>query len=148
MAAGAQPLVWHAFDLTSGDESTAILAANSTLWMMARHSAINLPIDTVIVHGRPNLTITQGPEVFRQRTGAQLIRCAKPDYDLAGAALGVALANSPADETGYDLARGLKPAISVREIFPWGELALQGYSSSRCRFSVPDRYGRRGRALD
>jgi hypothetical protein len=126
LAAGTQPLFWHTFDLTSGDESTAILAANSTLWMMARHCGITLPIDTVIVHGRPNLAITQGPEVFRQRTGAQLIRCARPDYDLAAAALGVALANSLVDETGYDLARAIKPAISVREIFPWGELALQG----------------------
>ena len=126
LAAGTQPLFWHKFDLTSGDESTAIMAANSTLWMMARHSGITLPIDTVIVHGRSELVLTQGPELFRQRTGAQLVRCAKPDYDLAAAALGVALTNSSVDETGYDLARTLKPAISVGEIFPWGELALQG----------------------
>jgi hypothetical protein len=126
LAAGAQPLFWHTFDLTPGDESTAVLAANSTLWMLARHSRITLPIDTVIVHGRPELALIQDPEVFRQRTGARLIRCAKPDYDLAAAALGVALANPLADETGYDLARDLKPAISIREIFPWGELALQG----------------------
>jgi hypothetical protein len=126
LAAGTQPLFWHTFDLTSGDESTAILAANSTLWMMARHSGITLPIDTVIVHGRPEVAITQDPAVFRQRTGAELIRCARPGYDLAAAALGVAFANPLADETGYDLARALKPAISVREIFPWGELALQG----------------------
>jgi hypothetical protein len=126
LAAGTQPLFWHTFDLTPGDETTAILAANSTLWMLGRHSRITLPIDTVIVHGRPELALTQDPEAFRQRTGAQLIRCAKPDYDLAAAALGVALANPLADETGYDLARALKPAISIREIFPWGELALQG----------------------
>jgi hypothetical protein len=125
-AAGAQPLFWHTFDLTPGDESTTVLAANSTLWMLARHNRINLPIDTVIVHGRPELALTQDPEVFRTRTGARLIRCSKPDYDLAAAALGVALANPLADETGHDLARDLKPAISIREIFPWGELALQG----------------------
>ncbi|HKI21170.1 MAG TPA: hypothetical protein VKA15_24975, partial [Isosphaeraceae bacterium] len=126
LAAGAQPLFWHTFDLTPGDESTAILAANSTLWMLARHSRITLPIDAVIVHGRPELALTQDPEVFRKRTGARLFRCAKPDYDLAAAALGVALANLLSDETGHDLARTLKPAISIREIFPWGELALQG----------------------
>ena len=77
LAAGPQPLFWHAFDLPTGDEETAILAANSTLWMLGRHSRITLPIDTVIVHGRPELTITQDPEAFRQRTGARLIRCAE-----------------------------------------------------------------------
>jgi hypothetical protein len=126
LAAGAQPLFWHTFDLTPGDESTAILAANSTLWMLARHSRITLPIDTVIVHGRPEVALAQDPEVFRQRTGALLIRCAKPDYDPAAAALGLALANHLTDEQGHDLARALKPSIAIREIFPWGELALQG----------------------
>ncbi len=94
--------------------------------MLGRHSRITLPIDTVIVHGRPELTIKQDPEVFRQRTGARLIRCARPDFDPAAAALGVALANCMADETGHNLARTLKPAVSFREIFPWGELVLHG----------------------
>ena len=55
LAAGAQPLFWHTFDLPSGEETTAILAAYSTLWMLGRHSRITLPIDTVIVHGRPEV---------------------------------------------------------------------------------------------
>ena len=96
--------------------------------MLARHSGITLPIDTVVVHPAlvPKWRSLQDPAVFRQRTGAELIRCAKPDYDLAAVAMGMALANPFSDERGYDLARALKPAISIREIFPWGELALQG----------------------
>jgi hypothetical protein len=126
LAAGPQPLFWHAFDLPTGDEETAILAANSTLWMLGRHSRITLPIDTVIIHGRPELTIKQDPEVFRQRTSARLIRCARPDFDPAASALGVALVNCMAGDTGHNLARDYKPAVSFREIFPWGELVLHG----------------------
>ena len=78
----------------------------------------------MIIHGRPDLVLTHDPAVFQQRTGAQLIRCPEPDYDPATAALGVALANPDADGAGHDLARTLKPPVSIREIFPWGELVL------------------------
>jgi hypothetical protein len=126
LAAGQQPLFWHTFDLPAGDEANAILAANSTLWMLGRHSRINLPIDTVIVHGRPTIEIMREPEAFRQRTGARLIRCAEPDYSATAAAMGAALANPLTNEAGHDLARTLKPPVSIRDIFPWGELALHG----------------------
>ena len=86
----------------------------------------SLPIDTVIVHGRPDLKLSLKPEEFRERTGAQLLRCDKPDYESASAALGTALANPLTEATGLDLARGLKPVVPIREIIPWGELVLQG----------------------
>jgi hypothetical protein len=126
LATSAQPLFWHAFDLPAGDPTAAILATYSTLWMQARHSRITLPIDTVVVHGRPELELTIAPEAFRERTGAALLRCDGPDHEPAAAALGTALANPLAEAVGPDLARGLKPAVPIREIFPWGELALQG----------------------
>ena len=102
--------------------------------MLWRNCRIPLPIDTVIVHGRPEVVLTQQPEAFRQRTGARLIRCAEPGYEPAAAALGVALANPLADEPGLDLSRTLKPTATIREIFPWGELAVQAPCSvaSRC----------------
>ena len=126
LAAGPQPLFWHTFDLPPGEETAAILAAYSTLWMMGRHCRITVPIDTVIVHGRSEVVLTQDPTAFRERTGARLIRCSLPDYDLAAAALGVALANPLADDIGLDLANTLKPAPSIRDIFPWVELAVHG----------------------
>ena len=61
---------------------------------------------------------------FRQRTGARLVRCDEPNYDLRAAALGLALANPLADDTGVDLARTLKPAVSIGDVFPYGELLL------------------------
>ncbi len=126
LAAGAQPLFWHTFHLPAGDETAALLAANATLWMMMRRSRITVNIDTVIVHGRPDLTLTHDPEAFQQRTGGRLIRCAQPDFDITAVALGAALANRQGDEKGHDLARTLKPHVPLREIFPWGELVVHG----------------------
>ncbi|HZW34300.1 MAG TPA: hypothetical protein VFF52_26490 [Isosphaeraceae bacterium] len=125
LALGAQPLFWHLFDLTPGEETVAILAAYSTLWMMGRHSRITAAIDTVIVHGRPEVVLSQDPEALRQRTGARWLRCAEPDYDPAAAAMGTALARPLTDDSGLDLARTFKSPPSIRDIFPWGELALQ-----------------------
>jgi len=70
--------------------------------------------------------LTQDPEAFRQRTGARLIRCADPGYDPAAAAMGAALANPLADDPGLDLARTRQSPPSLRDVFPWGELVLQG----------------------
>jgi hypothetical protein len=126
LAAGPQPLCWQSFDLPAGDETAAILAAHSTLWMMGRHARVTIPIDTVIIHGRPEVIFTQEEDEFRKRTGARLVRCGEPDYDLPAVALGLALANPLATATGLDLARTLKPPISIGEVFPYGELLLHG----------------------
>ena len=126
LAADTQPLLWHAFELPEGDVTTAILATYSMLWMQGRHSRITLPIDTVVVHGRPDLKLSLKPDEFRDRTGAQLLRSDRPDYESASSAMGTALANPLIEETGLDLARGLKPVVPIREIIPWGELVLQG----------------------
>jgi hypothetical protein len=126
LAADMQPLFWHTFDLPADDVTAAILATYSMLWMQGRHNRISLPIDTVIVQGRPDLKLSLKPEEFRERTGAQLIRFDKPDYESASAALGTALANPLTEATGLDLARGVKPVAPIREIIPWGELVLQG----------------------
>jgi hypothetical protein len=126
MAAGAQPLFWHGFDLPRGDETGAILAGYSTLWMFGRHARISLPVDTVVVHGRSDIALTQDKDAFHKRTGARLLRAGKPDYDLAAMALGLALANPLAEEMGHDLGRCLTPSVCIRDIFPWAQLAFHG----------------------
>ncbi len=126
LALGMQPLLWHTFDLPSEDLLAAIMATYSTLWMQGRHCRITVPIDTVVVHGRPELELAIKPEMFRERTGARLLRCGEPGYEPVGAALGTALANHYTDTSGLNLARAFKPQVPFREIFPWGELVLQG----------------------
>jgi hypothetical protein len=126
LAAGAQPLFWQTFDLTPGDETAAILAAFSTLWMMGRHARITPPVDTVVVHGRPELALPRKEqEAFESRSGARLIRCDAPGCDPAAAAFGLSLAGTFPDEVGLDLARTLKPPLTIRDIFPYGELFAQ-----------------------
>jgi hypothetical protein len=126
LGAGGEPLFWHEFALEPGQETTAIMAAHSTLWMLGRNARITRPIDTAIVHGRPDLVLTQGSEDFRRRTGAQLIRCEAPGYTAEAAALGLALGDPLSRDTRLDLARELKPTPTIRDVFPWSELAVQG----------------------
>ena len=104
----AQPLLWHTFDLPAEDVTRAIMGTYSTLWMQGRSAGIGLPIDTVIVHGRPELDLGIKPEAFREKTGARLIRHSAPDYEPAAAALGTALASPLTETTDVNLARGLQ----------------------------------------
>jgi hypothetical protein len=126
LGAGEQPLFWHAFQLRQGQEAGVLMAAYSTLWMLRRNGRIGVPIDTVIVHGRPELDLGQDPDEFRQKTGARLIRSAEPGYGMISAALGLALTDPLSDEPRHDLARDLKPAPLIGDVFPWAELALHG----------------------
>jgi hypothetical protein len=121
-----QPLFWHEFSLEPGQETNSILAAYSTLWMLGRNGRISVPIDTVVVHGRPELPLSQDADEFRRRTGARLIRSDQPGYGAEAAALGLALANPLSDELRIDLARDSKPSPTIRDVFPWKELALHG----------------------
>ncbi len=124
--AHGHPLFWHGFDLTPGEESKAILGAYSTLWMLARHSRITTPIDHVVIHGRPDLTLSLDADAFRARTRARLIRVSEPDYDLGTAAFGIALNNPLLQPASLDLGRAVKSQVSIADIFPWGELLVQG----------------------
>lgn len=121
-----QPLFWHEFALESGQETNSILAAYSTLWMLCRNGRMSSPIDTVVVHGRPELRLSVDADEFRRRTGARLVRCHEPGYDAEAAALGLALADPLSEQPRIDLARDLKPTPTIRDIFPWKELALHG----------------------
>ena len=126
LALGMQPVLWHTFDLPAEDVLAAIMATYSTLWMQGRHAGITLPIDTVIVHGRPELELAIKPEMFRERTGARLLRCGEPGLRTGRCGTGNGSGQSShGDERAQPGAR-LQTAVPIREIFPWGELVLQG----------------------
>ncbi len=124
LADGQHPLVCRSFALPDGGEPQAIFAALSALRMLARSCGIGLPIDAVVIHGRPDLGPMFDPAEFRSRTEADLFRSDTPDLDAASMALGSALGAMSTGPT-FDLARNLKPQSGFREIFPWGETALQ-----------------------
>ena len=102
--AGHAAVLWHTFDLPAEDLLAAIMATYSTLWMQGRHCRIHLPIDTVVIHGRPELELAIKPDVFRERTGARLSCCDEPGYELVGAAFGTALADLLTETNGLNLA--------------------------------------------
>jgi hypothetical protein len=126
LGAEQQPLFWHAFQLVQGRELDVVLAAYSTLWMLRRNAGIRAPVDTVVVHGRADLSLGQDAEEFRKRTGSRLIRCPEPNYGIISAALGLAHADPFSLEPRHDLGRSIKPAPMIRDIFPWPEFALHG----------------------
>ncbi len=123
---GAQPLFWHEFVLEPGQETAAVLASYTTLWMLARNSRISASIDTIVVHGRPDLVLAQDGEEFRRRTGAEWIRADAPSYDPEGITLGLTLADPLSDSPRMNLGRDLKSPPDIRDIFPFTELILQG----------------------
>ena len=127
IGAGPRPLFWQTFDLPSGEETAAILAAYSTLWMMGQTRA-NYHSHRYGHHPRaagagPGEAVGGVPSSAPARDWCD---ATGPRYDLQAAALGLALANPLADDTGVDLARTLKPPVSIGDVFPYGELVLHG----------------------
>ena len=138
LALGMQPVLWHTFDLPSGDLLAAIMATYSTLWMQARHCRIRVPIDTVIVHGRPELELAIKPEMFRERTGACLLRCGEPGYEPVGAALGTALADLLTGTNGLNLARSSNRRCQSGRSSPGASWSSRGFWSRGCHcFFMP-----------
>ena len=65
-APGMQPVLWQQ-DVPPPLRGTVIahqMATNSTSWMQGRYCRISVPIDTVVVHGRPELELAIKPETF------------------------------------------------------------------------------------
>ena len=122
------PLLWHTFDLPEGDATCAIMGTYSTLWMQGRYAGIGVPIDTVIVHGRPEFDLGIKPEAFREKTGARLIRHAGPAYDAASAALGTALATPLIETKEVNLARGYRPVVPIQESSPGVSWSFREFS--------------------
>ncbi len=108
LALGMQPVLWHTFDLPAEDRARRDHGHVLDALDAGAACRIGVPIDTVIVHGRPELELGIKPEVFRERTGARLLRCGEPGYEPVGAALGTALAN-PLTETN-----GAQPGARVQ----------------------------------
>jgi hypothetical protein len=126
MAGGDLPLAWRSFALPAEKEGPAILSAARTLRTLAKYCGITAPLDAVLIHGRPELHERLKSAEFSGEIGCRLFCHAGPGLDGAALAQGLARGALKAESGGFDLSRSLKPRLSIREIFPWGELALQG----------------------
>jgi hypothetical protein len=126
VVAGNRALAWWNFVLRPGEERGAILSALRMLQTVAKYSGIEAPPKTAIIHGRPDLHGPLGEEAFGEEIGIRVDCCEGPELDGPAMAFGLALGCMKAEPGDLDLSRTLKPRVSIREIFPWGEFLLQG----------------------
>jgi hypothetical protein len=126
LTASGLPLVWRFFPLPAGDEAAAICSAARALHVLTGPCASEAALETVLVHGRSDLRGPLEAQRLAERLGSRLLWSAAPALDGAAVAYGLALGclGPPADS--FDLARSLKPPPSLRDLFPRGELAVQG----------------------
>lgn len=120
------PIVWRSFDLPRGDEASAILSAVRCVQTLSKPCGIDSALDAVMVHGRGDLRAQQDLPAFFQQMGVLTLWVDEPSLDNSAVAFGLALGGRDQKSHVFDLAKTLKPRPSLWEIFPWGELALEG----------------------
>jgi hypothetical protein len=125
VVAGGMPLAWRTFILPARAEGPAILSAARTLRTQHSYYGIESSLDFAILYGREDLRERLQQEEFPTDMGTRVIWHDKPALDNAAMAQGVALGCLAQNAKAFDLSRALKPRASIREIFPWGELAFE-----------------------
>ncbi len=142
LTAANHPIAWRSFPIMPGAEpgtilcadqmlgalrtEGAILCAARTLGMLRTQYGVDSPIDAAIVHGRPDLHTRLSEESFVTQMGFPVMCCEHPALTSPSVAFGLALGCLQSSAEAFDLAQSLKPRASLWEIFPWGELVLQG----------------------
>jgi hypothetical protein len=117
------PLAWRYFALRPGTEGTEIASIVSSMRTLSRYYGVEPEPDLVMVHGRPDLhRLEDTPEWPRGQI--RMRRSDAPAFDPAETAFGLAL-GCHAEEAGFNLARSLKPRVSVYRVVPVGQAAVQ-----------------------
>jgi hypothetical protein len=119
------PLAWRGFAIPQFSEGMSILSAARTLLSQSRYYEMETPLDYAIVHGRADLHERLQKEGLPSEIGARMIWYEGPALDASTMALGLALGCIDQTDGGFDLSRLMKPRASLRDIFPWGELACE-----------------------
>ena len=125
VVAGGMPLAWRNFLLPAHAEGPAILSAARTLRTQHSYYGIESALDFAILHGRSDLQEQLQREEFPTNMGTRVVWHDGPALDNAAVAQGLALGCLTPGIQAFDLSRALKPRPSIREIFPWGELAFE-----------------------
>jgi hypothetical protein len=119
------PLAWRCFAIPSFSEGMAILSAARTLMSQSRYYEMETPLEYAIVHGRADLHERLQKEGLPSEIGTRMIWYEGPDLTSETMAYGVALGCVDQSSAAFDLSRLMKPTASLRDIFPWGELACE-----------------------
>jgi hypothetical protein len=91
----------------------------------SRYYEMETPLEYAIVHGRADLHERLQKEGLPSEIGTRMMWHEGPALSPATMAFGLALGCADQSDTGFDLSRLMKPKASLRDIFPWGELACE-----------------------
>ena len=138
LVANGIPLHWRTFELPNGAEPAALMGAFVALRMQARNWRVEGVIDSVLIHGRPDLAPKLVPAELKSRMQAPVFLARAPGFEPASIARGLAMGGLT-EEAGFDLARTSKPLESIPEIFPWTDLVLQAGLLGAAVFLMADR---------
>lgn len=119
------PLAWRIFELPAGREDTAMVCATRTLQSLAAHYGMERPLEVLMIHGRADLHGQFGEPQFAEATSMRVLCCDEPRLEPEAMAFGLALGCLNQSARAFDVSRTLKPEASFRDIFPWGEFALE-----------------------
>ncbi len=119
-----QPLIWRVFDLPPTGLVLALASVVRSMRVMGTACGMDEPADALIVHGRPDLLTRSDIATLKEQFGVPILRCSRPELGDGAEALGLAL-GCQVTVKAFDLARLLKPPASIRDVFPFGELAVQ-----------------------
>ena len=125
LVAAQVPIAWRTFDFSAGREGPAILCAARTLQTLSRQYGIESPLDAAMIHGRGDLHQRLRDDALADELGTRVTWHAEPGLGAPQIAFGLALGRLFHRGSMFDLVRTLKPRPRLRELFPWGELALQ-----------------------
>jgi hypothetical protein len=125
LACGSRPLGWRGFSMPAGTESEALAAVIGPLRTLAQCEGDEALPRVLMLHGRSDLRAALTGVPLWKTWELDVWHRDAPGLDDPVAALGVASGCGDEDD-GFNLARALRPRRSLAEVFPWGQLVLQG----------------------
>lgn len=125
LTAKGRPIAQRRASLPLGDEATAIINLARSIATISRTCGVDGSPDLVLIHGRSELPQLLDMQWLHQQMGARIEWLKGPTLDGCEIALSVARGCLDDQDEGLDLAAAYRQTPSLREIFPFRELALQ-----------------------
>jgi len=116
------PMGWREFSVPVAQAAAAARQAVLRLGTYAKSSlALETP-DMICIEGEPTMVASVAPDL--ENSGFTVIKREQPVAFGKDASLGVALARLETSPETCDLATSLRPPAKIKDIIPWGDIAL------------------------
>jgi hypothetical protein len=124
VVSGGAPFAWRTFPLAAGSEGVSILSAVRSLETQQRHYGVEITPEYIVIHGRDDLHERLRQEQIPSEMGRRMIWHPGPEFNGANEATGLALGCLAQGIKAFDLSRTMKSRATIKEIFPWADLAF------------------------